>query len=197
MCDECKRCTNCGVETKYLIFGTTCSTCRKFERKHGRLPDKSERKIKVKGWVKCKRCKQHHVHHAKGLCINCYNYQRTKHKPRPVDRFTEDCLNCGKPLNRSDPKNTQCHGKGMCRLCYQYQWMYGKPRPERLWGKGQYGYCDCGKPANHKIKVPVLRHQEELTLCDDCYAIEQQHTTWYGDGPGKAWKSGKTMWGDD
>ncbi len=204
MCENRKQvCTNCGVKTKYLIFGTTCSTCRKFERKHGRLPDKSERRIKVRGWIRCKRCKQDCIHHAKGMCINCYNYQHTKHKPRPADRFAQYCLNCGKPLNRSDPKNNQCHGKGLCRLCYQYQWMYGKPRPDRLWGKGPHGYCDCGKPANHIVTVRVMHHDEHYPLCDGCHAEHQRQVAWYGSpdittkGNIQAPRKSAKLYGDD
>ena len=191
MCDDCKprnrgkrkpkpgNCQNCGVSSTDLVFGKYCKSCRRFEQKHGRLPEKHERIIYARGWVPCKNCKQHRTH-IKGRCIACHSYWRRHGKERPRYMEADTCLNCAVPLDRTTEATRNYGGKGLCSACYDYQLIYNIPRPERLWNRGEYGYCDCGKPATHKITIQVHRHQEELAMCAGCYAIEQQHKAWYG-----------------
>lgn len=175
------KCQNCGGLFKELVFGTTCKTCRRFEIKHGRMPNKKERHKKNKGWVKCRRCKQKRAY-SHGRCVACADYLRRNGRERPVEYFTEECLNCGKSLIRGgNGLKRTVHGKGLCQACYQYQWAYKRPRPSHLWNTGLYGYCDCGKPATHKAAVQVHRHVEEIPLCDDCHAEYQRQVAWYGD----------------
>lgn len=114
-----------------------------------------------------------------------------KKRPRYLD--AEACLHCGKP------KNGAPFVKGMCRPCYQYQRLFSKPRPKRLF-ESQHGWCECRQPATHTVTVQVHHHIEEMPLCDDCYAIEQMHTAWYGDGKTTGnLQQGKTaqLYGDD
>ena len=97
-----------GVGEVRLIFGgeqpvrNTARTCRKFERgqmRQLRIARQSQNgKSKVKGgyrkWQTARIDKQHHVHHAKGLCINCYNQDGRMMRAQPImDRFVEDRLN--------------------------------------------------------------------------------------------------------
>ena len=192
-------CENCGEVVKELVFGRLCKTCRRFELKNGRLPNKKERQHKAKGWKPCKRCRQNQAY-SKGLCVACYDYKRRTGKDRPKEYFTQECLNCGKPLVRHGlGLEPTIHGRGMCQACYQYQWQYGTPRPERLWQHGRYGYCDCGKPATHKATVQVHRHQEEMPLCDECHTEYQRQVAWYGDKPTGNLQQGKRidLYGDD
>lgn len=173
-------CEHCGLKVKELVFGKLCKTCRRFELKHGRLPDKTERHHKTFGWKQCRRCKQNRAE-SNGLCIACDAYKKRTGKDRPIEYFAEECLNCGKPLIRHGAGiPATIHGKGLCRPCYQYQWEYGVPRPERLWSRGEYGYCDCGKPATHTVTVRVMHHNETMPLCDTCHAEYQRQVAWYG-----------------
>ena len=169
-------CANCGDITsgKRRNVKGLCVRCYEYKWRTGK--DRIVKKT-AKSHI-CRRCKKDtaYVH---GRCIACYDYWRRTGEERPKDRFTDECLNCGRPLNRTIPGASLCHGKGMCRACYQYQHKYDKPRPKRLW-ESSHGWCDCGTKATHSVTVRVMHHDETMPLCDDCYAEHMRQVRWYG-----------------
>jgi hypothetical protein len=68
----------------------------------------------------------------------------------------------------------------LCRVCYEYQQRGRGERPSYLWGVDSLGWCDCGRPARHKIAVTIRSHTDTLMLCDDCYAEELEMEREYG-----------------
>lgn len=199
---EKRTCVNCGRERRYGEGGHgLCHRCYIYRYNHGKdwTPDVSIRS-RYEPAPLCVDCKQRKAYYTQpaNLCMRCYLYrQRNNGKRRPRYKDADHCQNCGRQRDFSDSRSFTM---GRCQACYQYQWQYGTPRPERLWQHGRYGYCDCGKPATHKTTVQVHRHQEEMPLCDACYAIEQQHQAWYGDGkPTGNLQQGKRLdlYGDD
>ena len=193
------KCSNCGCHTpgKRTNIRGLCIRCYRYKWRTG-----EDRPVKEKERTStiCRRCKQKQAT-CMGRCDACYRYILRHGVERPKAKFTTKCMNCKRPLVKAGVRTKRAnYCNGLCMACYRYQLEHGKPRPKRLIEKqldNSYGFCECGKPATHKTSIQIHDHVEELPLCDDCYAIEQQHNTWYGDGPGKAWKSGKTMWGDD
>ncbi len=172
-------CQNCGASSTDLVFGKYCKPCRRFETKHGRLPERHERVFRVRGWVPCKNCKRHRTH-IKGRCIACHSYWLRNGTERPKYREADTCVNCAVPLDRSMGTTRNYGGRGLCSACHSYEWLYKVPRPARLWSRGKYGYCDCGKPATHVAAIQIHKHFEDMPLCDECHAEYMRQVRWYG-----------------
>lgn len=173
-------CENCGKKANHLVFHRICRMCRNFEMKHGRLPEIAERKFKYASCQLCKRCKRKPVY-CKFRCVACYDYWKKTGKERPRDRYTEECMNCGRYLNRDDSELSILHAKGLCKNCYSYQAHHsGRARPQCCWGIGKYGYCDCGNAANHNAEVRINRHNDIIAMCDECFEEYQRQIKEYG-----------------
>ena len=175
-----------------------CSACYKFYRRNNRMPLKAEMRSSRKPTVQaCPNCKRRPVYRKTPhvLCEVCSDYYERNGKMRPRYRDTDKCTNCSRP--RPPGRSPFVHGR--CPTCDWYFKKYGRERPERLWQRGKYGYCDCGKPATHKATVQVHCHQEELPLCDECHAEYQRQVAWYGDKPTGNLQQGKRLdlYGDD
>ena len=177
-----------------------CSRCYTYLLRNGSdwTPDVARRPAHVSPPV-CEQCgcRPSRYTKPKHLCLRCYSYWNNTGRHRPRWRDADKCANCAAP--RQDG-----HGqfvKGRCKRCYSYWINHNRQeeRPERLWQRGKYGYCDCGKPATHKATVQVHRHQEEMPLCDECHAEYQRQVSWYGDKPTGNLQHGKRLdlYGDD
>jgi len=177
-------CANCGCHTpgKRTNIKGLCIRCYEYKWRTG-----NDRPIKEKERTAtvCRRCKQKPATRM-GRCDACYTYIMRHGVERPKARFTDKCLNCKRPLLKPGVLSASGTGRnGLCGACHIYQQRHGKPRPKRLIERqlqNSYGFCECGKRATHKIAIGIHDHAEELPLCDDCYAIEQQHIALYGDG---------------
>lgn len=115
----------------------------------------------------------------KGLCRACDQYVRrhgrlpTAEERRPGSRRQIDrdvCLNCRRPRQAGE-----VFEDGRCEACAGFRLRHGSERPSAFWGDGRYGWCACGEPANHKLRVRLRRHGERvLTLCDACLEMESE-----------------------
>jgi len=139
-----------------------------------------------------------------GRCDACYTYIMRHGVERPKAKFTDKCMNCKRPLLKAGVKaKRENYCNGLCMACYRYQLEHGKPRPKHLIEKklnGSYGFCDCDKPATHKVKIVIHDHLEEMLRCDDCHAEYQRQVAWYGaDKPTGTLQQGKRLdlYGDD
>ena len=181
--------------------GTLCKRCYRYAKAHGThwKPEVGRRSPNTTPPV-CSQCKRRTARYTKPKpqCRLCFDFWKRTGKFRPRTLDAEQCKICGRP-RLYEPKEFV---KGRCRQCYAYWWNSGKrrERPEHLWQRGKYGYCECSAPATHKTTIRIHGHLEDLPLCDACYAIEQQHRAWYGDGkPTGNLQQGKRLdvYGDD
>lgn len=191
-------CANCGCHTpgKRTNIKGLCLRCYRHKWRNG-----EDRQVKEKERTStiCRRCKQKQATRM-GRCDACYTYIMRHGVERPKAKFTDKCLNCKRPLLKAGVKTKRNNYRnGLCMACYNYQFRHGKPRPKHLiekQAKGSHGFCDCGKPGTHTVSVRVHDHDEQMYLCDDCYAIEHQHTAWYGTSSGQQGKR-LDVYGDD
>lgn len=178
-------CIICGRPHRYGegVDGR-CHRCYMYRYKHGVdwTPAVGKRG-KYDPAPMCKDCKMRKAYytHPTYLCMRCFNYRRRNDgKRRPRYKDADCCLNCGKQRDFSNPKNFL---KGRCHACYRY-WMRRNctaERPESLWNKGEYGWCDCGKPATHSVQISIHKHTESMHLCDMCHAEYMRQVRWYGE----------------
>ncbi len=158
------RCANENC-TKIVRYATRCDACRKFRKRNGRERTEIECKrisyssARVKP-RKCKICGDNRIV-SRGRCNACQMYHKRNGKDRP--RWMWDraagCLTCGVPLSTVLPQHKR---SGRCIPCYRYIKRYGAERPRSVWDIGTYGWCGCGRRADHQVSGKPL-----CTLCKD------------------------------
>lgn len=148
--------------------GGRCEACYRYFKAHGvERPDRmviryQKRKEDLKKkplW--CRVCGNPKLK-ANFRCDACDRYYRRHKKERPKHLWSDEvnCSNCGRPLAHVARRGELCLG------CYA-SWKYnGVMRPREKWGIGEYGWCDCGEPAQRWLEGA------ELGLCYGCYELE-------------------------
>lgn len=133
-----------------------CTTCIKYQKRHAgasrpltHIEKVSQRRRRAR-W--CQTCGNPEIEAAR-RCKACYSYWHRTGKPRPRWLWDEDfcCIVCGFPKKAAHRKNRPGGGlkfwKGRCFACYGYFHKFKRDRPAYLWGRGTYGWCICGYPA--------------------------------------------------
>lgn len=95
-------------------------------------------------------------HHAKGLCVTCYQYQQRTGRSRPIRRPLPPkpgrCANCG----AGDARRIK---RGLCSTCYNYRRRAGHDRPLLWW------YChNCGRE----------KAGQRTGICRACYKYKNR-----------------------
>lgn len=162
--DKCLTCEDAEVYCAGL-----CQRCYRIKRRSERglrvIPER--RKGYWLGTIRkrrgnprwCSNCCSPNLFGRVGRCENCHVYFKKNRKERPRHLWDKDstCKTCNRPLVR------HAHpAKGYCGACYGYIRKNGRPRPCDLWDRGEYGWCECGRPASHQA--------DGFSLCDSCAA---------------------------
>ena len=157
-------CSNCRKAPVKYTKSALCSTCGKYEQRHGKPRPQSLITPPCKPQT-CKVCGSGKVF-SWGMCQTCDGYKRRTGKNRPRALFADDpiCKNCKRPL-RHLPNRQRQHRRMLCTACADYERCNHKPRPQHLWGVGPHGWCECGWPAIEMI--------EGMALCKGCVELER------------------------
>lgn len=163
------RCHNCDHYDSHGA-GNLCRGCYQFQRRHGRLSRPEERRPELRRHNTCRNCRQA-LAVCRGLCSACYQYQRYNNgRNRPRHLWREECGNCGRP-KRGAPD----WALGRCVACYHYLHHHGRERPRTLIERqAPHGWCECGRPAVERVRLPVNRHYEIYSLCENCMREEEK-----------------------
>lgn len=114
-----------------------------------------------------------------GVCRACDQFRRRHGRlPRPDERRpgsrrrreADACVNCRRP--RLDGEVFE---EGRCEACAGFRLRHGTERPSAFWGDGPHGWCSCGEPARHTVRVTLQRvGVRVLRLCDRCFELESE-----------------------
>lgn len=157
-------CGRCGMKPKHALG--RCVTCTKYWDRYGverpyELIERARERMTTPLW--CKVCGCTKLHKLR-RCRPCHRYWKITGKERPSCKWNHDakCLTCGFPKHAHPEIKRLQRGfqAGRCGLCNHYLHQMKRERPERLWGKGIYGFCMCGRPANHQ--------KDGFNLCAIC-----------------------------
>lgn len=153
-------CGNCKVKPIYA--NKRCYACWKY---HKRTSKERPKKL----WFKllgrheknrprwCKNCGSTKVV-SNRRCNPCRIYleRHKRERPKHLRDSEHRCKNCSIPL-------VSKARSGYCYPCRKYSYR-GKERPRHLWGIGEFGWCECGKPA-------TVQDKEFGGLCRECSDI--------------------------
>ncbi len=94
------------------------------------------------------------------LCYACWAWQKKYGEPRPIRRYTNICLVCGKP--GIPKKRAKGLTMGRCATCYRYFVDHGVERPKRLRDK------ENRKCRNQNCKRPLANIDSVKGRCCAC-----------------------------
>jgi hypothetical protein len=151
-------CKRCGL--KPVVRHERCGACGNYWKRHGEerpwtLIQRAIDHAEKPRW--CKVCGNLNIYFDL-RCRTCYRYRERNGHERPYRLWAKDmaCKNCKRP---------RAEGMRWCKLrchnCDQYLRKHKKERPKDFWGDGQYGWCECGYPADNLF--------EKIPFCNRCF----------------------------